>query len=205
MDNELMKNDELDKKVKVVSSETASLISNAQAITIKTAEDVGKASTLGSEISRRLKNIEEQRVSFVKPLNDHVAGINAKFKTVSVPLGEAKIHLANIIGIWQTEERERIQKEEDRRNAIAKKAEEKRKEKDPVKFKPAEEIKIEAPKTSIGSSQTKLVWKGTVVDVSKLPAEYIVANNVAINMAIRGGVRDIPGVKIEQIRQVGFN
>lgn len=39
-------------------------------------------------------------------------------------------------------------------------------------------------------------WKGEVVDIDKLPREYMMANQAKIDAAIKGGAREIPGVLI---------
>lgn len=44
-------------------------------------------------------------------------------------------------------------------------------------------------------------WKGEVVEIDKLPRQYMMANQAAIDAAIKGGARDIPGVRIyEDVR-----
>lgn len=39
-------------------------------------------------------------------------------------------------------------------------------------------------------------WVGEVVDIDKLPRHYMVANQAMIDAAVKGGVREIPGVRI---------
>lgn len=39
-------------------------------------------------------------------------------------------------------------------------------------------------------------WKGEVVDIEKLPREYMMANQAKIDAAVKGGTREIPGVLI---------
>lgn len=51
--------------------------------------------------------------------------------------------------------------------------------------------------TTTGAKATaSTYWKGDVVDVDKLPRQYLMVNQAAIDAAVRGGTRDIPGVHI---------
>jgi hypothetical protein len=50
-----------------------------------------------------------------------------------------------------------------------------------------------------GSAAVRREWKATIVDVYRLPREYLTADTKAINAAVREGVREIPGVRIEQV------
>jgi predicted phage tail protein len=192
------------KDVKEITTVNATLLEKANDIKITTAESVEEASEYGKKISAALKALEDKRTSFTKPLNESLKEINNTFKTMAAPLEEAKRRLANDIGKWQAAERERIAKEEARRQKIADAAEAKRKEADPTFYVPAKTIEMERPDKSIGSSQTSMRWSGEVTDFEKLPDEYKQINQVAINEAIRKGVREIPGVKIEQKPVVGF-
>lgn len=57
-----------------------------------------------------------------------------------------------------------------------------------------------APKPT-GISQRK-VWKATVVDAALVPREYLAVDEKLIKAAVREGVREIPGVSIEQVDQM---
>ena len=71
-----------------------------------------------------------------------------------------------------------------------------------MKFSTAEKKleKIEQPKQTVtsekGAATSKKVPKYEVVDVTKLPVEYIQPNAGAIWNAVRAGVKEIPGVRI---------
>lgn len=55
-----------------------------------------------------------------------------------------------------------------------------------------------ADEISVGNSMTTFRKYITfeIVDITKVPAEYLSVDTKAINQAIRNGVRDIPGLKI---------
>jgi chromosome segregation ATPase len=61
-------------------------------------------------------------------------------------------------------------------------------------------VVAEAPK--VEGVQTRKVWKATVTQEALLPREYMVVDQKKINQAVRDGVREIPGVVIQQVSQV---
>lgn len=191
-------------EIEQISTYNGTLIEQAKAITIATADDVDAASKLGFQINATLKRIEEKRTGFTKPANDWLKMINQSFKDVSAPLTEAKNTLANGIAVWQRTERERIIKEEARRNAIAKAAEEKRRVKEPETYRPAEDIALARPSTNIGNSSVSKVWTFEVVDFAQVPDEYKEIVSPRVNEQIRNGAREIAGLRIYQTERVSF-
>jgi hypothetical protein len=49
-----------------------------------------------------------------------------------------------------------------------------------------------------GTAGTKR-WKATVVDAALVPREYLIVDERLLNAAVKDGVREIPGVQIEQV------
>lgn len=71
------------------------------------------------------------------------------------------------------------------------------------KAEPKQEVLPAGPtKAASGTASTRMVWKATVTDEAKVPREFLKVDTVAINKAVREGVREIPGVKIEQEPEV---
>ena len=50
-----------------------------------------------------------------------------------------------------------------------------------------------------GRVAERKVWQATVVDAAKVPAGYLIVDEKAIRLAVKDGVRSIPGVRIEQV------
>lgn len=50
-----------------------------------------------------------------------------------------------------------------------------------------------------GSASVRKEWKGTVIDRSLLPDEYLIVDQAKINKVVKAGLRKIPGVLIEQV------
>lgn len=68
---------------------------------------------------------------------------------------------------------------------------------------PRQEVIPAGPaKAASGTASTRMVWRATVVDETQIPREYLKVDTAAINRAVRQGVREIPGVKIEEIPEV---
>jgi hypothetical protein len=64
-----------------------------------------------------------------------------------------------------------------------------------------------APAVEVTSSKpagvaTRKVWKATVVDPMQVPREYLAVDQAALNAAVRAGIREIAGVRIEQVDQL---
>jgi hypothetical protein len=51
---------------------------------------------------------------------------------------------------------------------------------------------------------TKRPWKGTVTNPDEVPRQFCSPDQKKINEAVKAGIREIPGVKIEQDQQVNF-
>lgn len=69
---------------------------------------------------------------------------------------------------------------------------------DPTPYEPIQqETTIRAANGA--SAGVRKTWKATVVDPFEIPREYLAVNEKAINAAVKNGVREIPGVVIEQV------
>lgn len=51
-------------------------------------------------------------------------------------------------------------------------------------------------KARIQNNEVKQVWKHRLVDITKVPAQYLSLNEAAVGKAVRGGVREIEGIEI---------
>lgn len=73
----------------------------------------------------------------------------------------------------------------------------KREEKPAFELAEREEA-VTTVQTGRGSATRKKRWVAEVVDEAQVPREYMAVDQVKLNAAVRAGVREIPGVKIEQ-------
>lgn len=72
---------------------------------------------------------------------------------------------------------------------------------DPTPYEPMEQDSTIRAANGASTSVRK-TWKATVVDPFEIPREYLSVNEKAINAAVKRGVREIPGVVIEQVESL---
>src|SRR5262249_35178220 len=83
-------------------------------VIIMTRQDLSEATDLVKLIKVRAKEIEEERVSIVKPFNDGVKQINARFKAMLGPLEEAEADIKGKMLVFQKEEERKAEAERKR-------------------------------------------------------------------------------------------
>jgi len=178
------------KEIQTIEGQISPLIEQADGFIIDSIEAIENVSPFLRRIKDMEKVIEDKRIEFTKPLNQSLKAINETFKKLKEPLVQARTLLTGKILNWKRIEAERIAREEAKRERIANIA-----SKVGIKIKPVEPEKIES---KIGNVQTRKVWTWQVTNWEKVPDEYKELDTVAINQAIRDGVRDIKGLKIYQ-------
>ena len=180
-----------EKEVKIIEEESSILLKQADSYVIISAQDVDLASEFLSEAKGLENRIEAKRLTFTKPLNQSLKAINETFKKLSKPLVDARQIVAIRILDWRKVENDRIAKEEERRRKIQEAHE-----------RAGHEVKapiiLEKLEKRMGDTQARKVWNWEIVDFSKVPDIYKEINRVAINQAIRNGVREISGLNIFQ-------
>jgi len=98
---------------------------------------------------------------------------------------------------WKRAEDDRLAKEEARRRAIQEAHRE-------AGHEVNAPVVLERPENKIGNTQTRKVWTFRVIDQKKVPDMFKVINSVSVNIAIRDGVRQIPGIDIYQEEQLSI-
>lgn len=219
-----MKN-EKDTKLAEIAKDVTSMVQKAGAIVIKTAEEMASATDFLGQIKARQKRIEELRLSFTKPLNEALRNINNEFKKASEPLDKIERQVKMIMTDYHNKEAERIRKEqakiaekqrlefeaeqERKRQEIADSNLTKKAQKEAIKEIKQEEF-VATPtvvqEKTVASDQGKVtfksVWKYEVIDEQQIPREYLKVDEVALNKAVKLGVREIKGVKIYESKEV---
>lgn len=216
--------EDLSKKIVQISKSVGSLEGEAQEIKIRNNGDLSNAVEFLTKVRGWKKRVEEVRLTFTKPLNDHIRNINKDFKTTSNPLDEMDTKVTGEITKYREKEAEKIRVKQEKeaekqRIAFEKEQEKKRKqlEKDREEMSKKEakerekEIKqeefvatptVEQSKEvgeGIATMKTKKLWTFEVEDEKFVPKKYLKVDEVAIGKAVRsGGVREIKGVRIYQ-------
>jgi SMC interacting uncharacterized protein involved in chromosome segregation len=177
------------KELERIKEDSSPLIRDAESIIVTTEEEAEQASLFLSKVSIVIKEVEDRRTSFTKPINDGLKAINESFKTISVPLMNAKKIVGDKILAWRKEENKRIEVEEERRRKIQEAHAE-------MGHQVNEPVELQRVAKKIGFAGSKEVWKFKLADFAKLPDKYKVICDTAINQAIREGVRQIDGLDI---------
>ena len=169
------------------NDELAKLEPLAIDIIVSAVEQRAPAVVLGIKAKRILDEAEQVRTNTVKPVNDAVKRVNAAFGFVT---DRAK----SIIGIIKPkilrfDELENIKQKE----AELKAAKAASKGKYSAPPPPPMSSKIVGKE---GKGQVKDHWTFEVLDKKKIPMDYLIADEKSIGVAVRSGVRSIPGVRI---------
>ncbi len=187
--------------LQTIQTESQTFIEMANAQTVLNQEEADTANTTLQTITQGLKQIEAKRKTFTAPLNQSLKEINKTFKDLFTPINEAKQGLTSRLMAWRLQEQERIdaerekvRKEEERRRKIqeahAAKGHNVKEDITPV----AKPIPFSVKDTT----KTRLTWTYEIEDEAKVPREYLEVNRPSITAAVRGGVRQIDGVRIYQ-------
>jgi len=170
------------KEVAIIRRKSGGLVVNANALVVDE-DTVEKASEMLVFIKTAKKNLEDQRVFLVQPLNDHVKAINAKFKEWVQPLEAADSIVRSKVLIFRSEQKAlRIAAE-----AVLIDDEE-----------TLSDLPQRIVRSSSGSTSVRKVWQYEVTDEAIVPRKYLMLDEGAIGFAVREGERDIPGIRIFQ-------
>ena len=179
------------KEIQTLEKQVSPLVKKAGSYVINSVDSIEDASGFLRKVRDTENSIEKKRLELTQPLNQSLKAINLMFGQIKKPLEEARKLLTSKILNWKVAEQQRLEKEEARRRAIQDAHE-----------KAGHEVKapvvLERPDNKIGNTQTTKYWTFEIIDFSKVPDELKVLNQVAVNSAIRGGARNIEGLKIVQ-------
>ena len=190
-----------DQVVTALYQEGVKLQQYAESRVIASIKDIKEATNDLSIIARLKKALEEKRVGYVAPINEHLKAVNAFFKSFVEPLNQADAITRRKVLEYRAEQ-ERIRLEQERINRLR---EEAARAEMQLKGELTEsvglvQVRDEEParyRTDSGTLGKAMVWKFEVVDFSLLPNEYKLADMVKIRKVVTAEV-SIPGVKAWQ-------
>lgn len=174
--------------------------------------DVTNAVELGSTLLKLEKTIEVTRKERLAPFKEIVDDINGFFKPYTDRVVQFKKDVASKIDLYRAEQRKRAEE-------LARQEEERlKKEREAERRKQLEEAKklgetpppiapkIEpikpidfTPKTIAadkGKATERITWDFEIVDVTKIPREYLTPDEKKIRKVVVAGIREISGVRI---------
>ena len=177
-------------KAEEIEKDVKSFVALGEDLVVTNEEQEKYATEFLGQCKDRWKKIEAYRKDFTAPLNETVGKLNKLFKAQQDPLDEVekkiKLHLVQ----FHTEQTKKAEEAQKKAEEEAKK----NKGTDPVPIMVgAEKTKV---KTASATASYTKVWDFTVEDIKKIPAEYMMVDEVKIRAEVKGGLRELKGTKI---------
>jgi hypothetical protein len=195
----------------------ADLVAAADRALIDSGTTMEQGATLDKMIQTVLKKLDEERTSWVKPLNEYVKRINGRFKFLTEPLEKARgIVKSKMIAYRQEQDRlaaeaaERARKEAEEHTlqiVLALEAEGKTAQAEAVLEQavdlppppPPPPVPAGPVRSDIGAVSSIVDdWQYRVLDEFKVPREFLCLDDRKIRAAIKGkdGLRNIAGLEV---------
>lgn len=199
-----------------LQSQSAVAIQKANELVVDAQDKLTLAADIIKFIKDKYKQAENERFAIVKPFNDGVKAINARFKTITDPLLKAESDLKQKMLTYQRQlERELREEEERKRKEVEQYAQdiaEKQKAEgdaagaatllnqlDKAMQKP---VQIEKVRGSTGALSTiKKNWTYRVTDIvafAKDRPDMVQVIPTEVRKLINAGARNVPGLEIYQ-------
>lgn len=182
-------------EVKVLEKEIIPFVQKAEKlVVIRNAKDMEAASEARTQLKKYSKQITAVKETVTKPLNAALKAARALFATVEDRVEESLTAIDKAMIAYQTEQK-RIADEKEAKIA-ARVGEGKGKLKAETAIEKMGEIEKPSEKVATESGGTQFITVPVfkVVDVTKLPAEYLLPNEVKIRAAMKAGIQ-LPGVE----------
>lgn len=177
------------------------IITRVQELTINSKEDLDGAVELLSQINKYGDSIKEEKDKVLRPLLDATKAERARWKPIEDTVKEGVATLKTKMGDYHTMVEEKAKEEQEK---IANRVGEGRgkiKVETAVKKIGEVETAEKNVSTDAGKATFITVKKFEVEDISKLPVEYLLPNEVAIRKAMKEGT-ELPGVRYYEEKQI---
>lgn len=178
----------------VLTSEEVKALDYTQAFIVSNADEMQEATSVLSKLNQGLDRLTDDKEKLTKPINELLKEIRGRYKPFETKFEEAINYVRRAMIDYQTEQKRLAKIEEDK--IISRIGEGKGKLKVETAIKKISEV--DKPESKViadeGSVKFKTVKKFEVTDVSKLPVEFLLANEVAIRKAMTEG-KEITGVR----------
>lgn len=205
-----------EQEVATIETEVGTLQEKADAVIVDSPETNEAATAILGELSEKKKAIEEVRTSIVKPLNDHVKDINAKFKPQTTVIDAAISTIKSKVGSYFVAEEKKAAAEQARLDKIREDADAKREEKSEAPIAaPVRQVEQKAQTVQAASGATttvKKVWKHKVISMKELPENVMQAIlaeafkkgivDTVVRKMVNAGMHEISGVEVYQDTEV---
>lgn len=183
-------------QVGAMEHEAKELTVNSRETAITATEMTGQVKRLAKQIDTRRKDIIEEPDGFVRKVNAFVKPMTDRLKALEELL-KRKIGDFSYQQELQRREIERRQREEAAKLQAELDAQAKAANVEPVLVVPvAVPERREPTRSDTAVASTVMVWDFEVQDPAAVPRPYLAVDEAAIRAAVRGGIREIPGVRI---------
>lgn len=185
---------------------------DAGAIVVKDSASVELAVTMGGQAKKVEKLIEEKRKEAIREPSEFVKSVNGFCKQFTEKLSSVQGILKKKIGDYQYRvEIERRQAEAAAQQAardLQIKLDTEAKEKGvtaPTVVTPVIPEQKTTVRTETGTTSYQVKrWVAQIMDATLVPREYCEPSQRLIDQAVKMGIRDIPGVQIEEVTEMRF-
>ena len=181
------------------------LITRARDLEVKDDDSNAMAVEMIAQVAGLRKDLNDHRLQvikeedkFVRSVNSFVLSFSEKLEAIIKDVLKPKVGDYSYQLELKRREDERIMKEATDKKQAALDAEAKKKKVEPVIMPVMKAPKKREPvRTESGTASTRTVWDCEVVDIEKVPRDYLVFEKSKAMFAIKsGGLRDIPGLRI---------
>jgi len=181
-------NKKLDKKIKTEVKEVSLITTKSnELVVIKSDADIVKAAEFLVFVKDKINSLEDERQLYTKPINESLKRLNSRFKSLTEPLKEAERAVKDAIIKYKAEREEQRLKDQD-------KLQKKNGDMNIALIDSVPDI----VESKSGEIRTTRRWVFEIVEVNKVPKEYLMIDSDKVNEAISEGIRNIPGLKIYQ-------
>jgi hypothetical protein len=195
--------------LKAYEAEVAGMKRTAEDHQVIDEEGNKTAIEMAAQAKRLARRIEEMRKEKIRPSQEYVKAVNNLAKVYADQLDAVERVLKQKINAYLTKQKldrleaERRAQQETRRLQKRLDAEAAEKGLPQVQVPlPVLSQKLEPVRTEEGSATQTKAWTWRIVTPGVIPREYLVPDTVGINLAVRAGIRHIPGVEIYQEENV---
>lgn len=183
------------KELSIIKAQVTKCTTVTTGITVTNQEEYDRAYEIGKKVSSLLKMIDEKEKAITKPINDSLKQIRDMFRPYKTQVENEKARIASILNDYTRAEAAKKKLAEDKLVARLEKGTMKE---ETVVRKLAE---IETPDTT---GRTTSVLKVTLVDISKVPAKYLILNEALIKEDYRANGVQIEGTISEYVKTTRF-
>ena len=161
------------------------------------------ATEMLAQVAGIIKDLDKHRKAVIAEPDRYVRDVNAFVRRFKVKLdgivkdlkGKVGTYAYNLELVRREEERlmqEAADKKQKELDAQAKKA-----DVEPVEMpKMVAPVKQDPVRTDSGTASTRMEWTYEITDFDKIPRQYLIINPPSVKLAIKSGIREVPGLRI---------